>query len=85
MAGLGFGLAALVFVIGIIAFIFWLMMLIHAIKHPIEYKPVWILVLLLTGLLGAIIYYFAVKRRTPSLAPAQTVVTPPTPPGPTAM
>ncbi len=84
-AGLGLGAMAVLFIIGILAFIFWLMMLIHAIKQPIEHKPLWIIILLFFGFIGAVVYYFAVKRSTPSLAVAQTVVTPSTPPGPARM
>jgi drug/metabolite transporter (DMT)-like permease len=63
--GAGLGLGAGMFLIFILASIFWLWMLIHAIKSPIEHKPVWFLVLLLTGFIGAVIYYFAVKRVAP--------------------
>ena len=62
LGGLGLGSFVVVSVIGLISFIFWLMMLIHAIKKPIESKPVWIILMILTGIFGAIIYYFAVKR-----------------------
>ncbi|MCX6764482.1 MAG: PLD nuclease N-terminal domain-containing protein [Candidatus Nealsonbacteria bacterium] len=58
--GLGFFIVSLT--VGLISFIFWLMMLIHAIKKPIESKPVWIILMIFTGIFGAIIYYFAVKR-----------------------
>lgn len=62
--GLGFGLGiiTLFFVVGILFFIFWVMMLVHAIKNPIENKVLWLLLILLTGVIGAIVYYFAVKR-----------------------
>lgn len=42
--------------------IFWIVMLVHAISKPIESKALWILIILLTGIIGAIVYYFAVKR-----------------------
>lgn len=44
------------------ATVFWLWMIVDAITKPIENKAIWILVLLVTGVLGAIVYYFAVKR-----------------------
>jgi hypothetical protein len=44
------------------AIIVWLWMMIHAINHPVEHKAVWILIMLLTGIIGAVIYYLAVKR-----------------------
>jgi len=56
----------LVFIVLIIlGIIFWIMMLIDAInrKYPAENdKVVWILVIVLVGVIGAIIYYFVVKR-----------------------
>lgn len=63
-----FGLVILIViaVVGIFVFIFWLKMLIHAIKQNIDYKPVWILVILLTGIIGAVVYYFAVKKHMPT-------------------
>lgn len=63
--GLFAGLGVMMIVIPIIAlvgFIFWLMMVIHAASNPIENKALWIIVLIFTGVFGAIIYYFAVKR-----------------------
>ena len=58
IAGFGIFFIILMIVLGI----FWLIMLIHAIVKPIENKPLWIIVLLLFGPLGAIVYYFAIKR-----------------------
>jgi Phospholipase_D-nuclease N-terminal len=75
--GLGLGIILFLLVISVLAFIFWLFMLIHAIKNPIVDKAVWIIILILFGILGAIIYYFAVKRsfdkqqQRPLVAPAQ--------------
>lgn len=51
------------FIIAMIAF--WIYMLVDAIKR--EYKQpndklLWVLIVLLAGFLGAIIYYFVVKR-----------------------
>lgn len=61
-AGLiGAGVVAIV--IGILFLAFWIWMLVHAIKHDIEYKPIWILVLWFMSIVGAIVYYFAVKRK----------------------
>lgn len=65
LAGFGIGLMIFVFVVGILATIFWIMMLVHAATKPIENRAVWIIVLVFTGILGAIIYYFVVKRKTP--------------------
>lgn len=51
--------------IGIAMTVFWILMLIDAAKRQFTNendKVVWILVLCLTQVLGAIIYYFVVKR-----------------------
>lgn len=50
-------------IIGILLLAFWIWMLVHAIKHDIDYKPVWILVIWFMSIIGAIIYYFAVKKK----------------------
>ncbi len=42
--------------------VLWIVMLVHAIRHDIKDKALWIILILLTGWLGAIIYYFVVKR-----------------------
>ncbi len=59
------GLGIFAGIIGIALLAFWIWMLVHAIKHDIDYKPVWILVLWFMNILGAIVYYFAVKRQCP--------------------
>lgn len=48
--------------LSILFFIFWIKMLIHAIEHQKENKVVWVLVIVLLQVLGAIIYYFTEKR-----------------------
>jgi hypothetical protein len=73
--GFGLGIIAVIFIIGILLTIFWIMMLIDCVKRDVEYKPVWILVILLTGCIGAVVYYFAVKRRN-NIVPPQ-INTPP--------
>lgn len=65
LVGAGIGVTIFFLALVVLLTVFWVWMLVHAIRNPIEHKPVWILVLLLTGLIGAIIYYFAVKRVTP--------------------
>lgn len=50
---------------GMAAFAFWIYMLIDAVKR--EYKDsnekmIWILVLAFTGWIGALVYFFVVKR-----------------------
>ncbi|MCX6749545.1 MAG: PLDc N-terminal domain-containing protein [Candidatus Pacearchaeota archaeon] len=56
----------LLIAISIAAFVFWIMMLIDSIKRKFKNdteKIVWVLVIILTGILGAIIYYFVAKRK----------------------
>lgn len=60
--GAGLGIILLVIVLGIASTIFWILMLVHAIKHDVESKALWIVLMVFTGLIGALIYYFAVKR-----------------------
>lgn len=62
-AGLGFGAIIAFFVLLVLGFIFWLMMLIHASIKPIENRGMWIVILLFTSIIGAVAYYFAVKRK----------------------
>ena len=53
-------------VLALAAFAFWLWMLIDCLLNPTFFesdKIVWVLILLALNLLGAIIYFFAVKRR----------------------
>ncbi|MBD3259182.1 hypothetical protein GF371_00965 [Candidatus Woesearchaeota archaeon] len=53
------------FAIMILLFIFWLLMLIDCAKRGFKNetdKVVWILVIVLVGFIGAIIYYFVVRR-----------------------
>ncbi len=61
VAGLWIMLFFLILFLG--TFIFWVAMLVHAIKNPIESKAIWILIMLLFYFVGAIIYYFAVKKK----------------------
>ena len=53
--------------IAIFSFVFWLKMLIDATKRNFKNeeneKIVWILIIIFTGLIGALIYYFVVMRR----------------------
>jgi prolipoprotein diacylglyceryltransferase len=57
---------AIFFILGILGTILWIFMLVDAIKR--KYKTendrlVWILILVLTNVMGAIIYYFVVKKK----------------------
>jgi hypothetical protein len=60
------GLIMLVFVaLGIAAFVFWILMLVDCATRKLDssQRIAWILILVLTGILGAAIYYFVVKRK----------------------
>jgi hypothetical protein len=47
----------------IILFVFWLLMLIDAIKHsPEKMKLIWVIVIIFTQIIGALVYYFVEKR-----------------------
>ncbi len=77
-AAIGFGIFALVMgTVGIAATVFWIMMLVHAASKPIENKALWIVLMVITGIIGAIVYYFAVKRTF--ISPAATSVIPQVP------
>ena len=68
----GLGIFFVVFlVIGLLSLVFWIMMLVHAIKNDIPDKNMWIIILVVSlvvglGLVGALVYYFAVKRKSGS-------------------
>ena len=69
IAGMGILFFVFLFLVVIAAFIagmvFWIMMIIDCAqrKFPGNEQVVWILLLIFTGILGATIYYFVVKRR----------------------
>ena len=44
--------------VGLAAFVFWLKMLIAAIRNDYEHKGVWILILFLFNIPGAFVFYF---------------------------
>lgn len=64
---LGWGIGGFIVIaaLGIWATVFWLMMIIHAAKHDVENKAVWIILMVFTGIVGALIYYFMIKRKFP--------------------
>lgn len=68
--GAGLGVLAVVGILILLFTIFWIMMLIHAATHPVQHRAMWILLMVFTGLLGAIIYWIAVKRTYGKNAPA---------------
>ena len=46
---------------------FWVWMLIDCLKRDFKDKTIWVLVLIFTTVLGAILYYFMVKRKKSEL------------------
>lgn len=58
----GIGGFLVIFALLILAMIFWIMMIVHAAKHDVKDKAMWIILMVFTGIVGALIYYFVVKR-----------------------
>ncbi|MBU1200875.1 MAG: PLDc N-terminal domain-containing protein [Nanoarchaeota archaeon] len=65
--GLLFTFFWLIFFAAIIGcFVFWILMIVDVAKREFpkqDDKTVWILIVALTGVIGAIIYYFVIKRK----------------------
>ena len=82
--GWGLGVVLLIWLLfvgfGVFCFVFWILMLIHAASKPINDKVVWVLVIALTGIIGAIIYYFVVKREFDRQHPSTPAPTAPVAP-----
>jgi uncharacterized BrkB/YihY/UPF0761 family membrane protein len=68
LSGLGIFLAlfgVVMVIVSILIFAFWVLMIIDCVKRKFKddmERVVWLLVIILTGILGALIYYFVVKR-----------------------
>jgi len=72
MSVMAFSIIPLVLLIGVLGFVFWIIMLVDAASRKFKEdteKIVWILVIVLTGGIGALIYYFMVywKDKTKSM------------------
>lgn len=76
-AGIGLLLFFVFAILSIVGFIFWLFMLIHAASKPIEHKVAWVVIIAITGLIGAILYYFMVKRSYYEILPSNQAYVPP--------
>lgn len=63
LLGWGLGIIALFIIGGIVALVFWILMLVHAATKPIDNKEMWMILMVFTGIVGAFIYYFVVKRK----------------------
>jgi hypothetical protein len=64
---------AIIGIIVVIGTAFWIWMFIDCIKRDFKDKTLWIILLLLTNSLGAIIYFFVVKNKK---APSQPALAP---------
>lgn len=61
-AGLGLTAVLAMGVLVIASIAFWTMMIAHALSKPIEHKTMWLALLMIMGIVGAVLYYFLVKR-----------------------
>jgi hypothetical protein len=66
-SAVGILIAFILFIVAlvILSIIFWIFMLVDSIQHKYKDsndKVVWVLVIVFTGIIGALIYYFVVKR-----------------------
>ena len=61
--GLGIVSFLVIAAFGIWSTVFWIMMIIHVSKHNVENKSMWIILMVFTGFIGALIYYFVIKRK----------------------
>lgn len=57
------GLGIVFSTIGILLIAFWIWMLVHAATSDIKHKPLWLLVIWFMHIIGAIVYFFVIKRR----------------------
>lgn len=48
--------------LAILAIVFWVMMLVDAVKHQKENKEIWIIIICLSQFFGAVIYWLFAKR-----------------------
>ena len=52
----------LIAAVAIVLSVFWIMMLIDCAKREFKDKVVWILIILFAGFIGAILYYYIIKK-----------------------
>jgi phosphotransferase system glucose/maltose/N-acetylglucosamine-specific IIC component len=61
---LGILFVLIMVILGVLVFVFWILMLIDCINRKFKEnldKVVWVLVIIFTGIIGALIYYFIIK------------------------
>lgn len=77
-AGLGFGLIwtvcmLLFFALWVAGVVFWIMMIVDCVKREEEQFPgstgssktLWLVLVIVLGIIGAIVYYFMIKKKAP--------------------
>lgn len=74
-----FVIMIIIALIGLAGTIFWVLMIIHAASKPIENRALWIIVMVFTGAVGAVIYYFVVKREFDKQSSPAPIISPPPP------
>ena len=65
IAAIVLGTFFITFVVGIFFFVFWILMLVDVIQRKFKKdndKIIWILIIVFTNWVGAIIYYFVVRK-----------------------
>lgn len=72
--GWGVGSFLVIFALVIWALVFWIMMIVHLTKHKVEDKVVWAILMVFTGIVGALVYYFVVKRKFNKKIPPPTAM-----------
>ena len=55
-------LGILFIILAVVAFIFWLVMLIDLVKRPVKDKTMWVLLFIFVHIIGAIVYYFTGRK-----------------------
>jgi ABC-type Co2+ transport system permease subunit len=68
MGGVGCVFSVIMGIVALAAFAFWIWMLIDAIRRTPSAgntKLIWILVIILAGVIGALIYFFVQKPKNP--------------------
>lgn len=82
--GLGIGIFVTIMFVALVSFIFWLLMLIHAIKHKSPNRDTWLIILVASfvlglGFIGALVYLIVEKKKAELATPSasQQTNTPP--------
>lgn len=56
------GIIMILILLMLAGIVFCIVMIVHAARHDIKNKAIWIIMMVVTGWLGAIVYYFVIKR-----------------------